>query len=94
MGDGLWQANPAWDKEWILLPILGKLEAEVFYLHGEHDVLFKSPQIAEWVSRNRGRSNVIAFSHSGHSPQYEETDKFKNAIEKIYDGLAKQHRLA
>jgi pimeloyl-ACP methyl ester carboxylesterase len=63
-----------------LRPELGRITAPTLILHGRHDV-FCAPEAARFVAGAIPGARLIEFEDSGHSPQWEERDRFKAALD-------------
>jgi non-heme chloroperoxidase len=59
---------------------LADIVAPTLVLHGQHDV-FCAPEAARHVADRVANGELVEFTESGHSPQWEEAAKFTAALE-------------
>lgn len=58
---------------------LDAIRAPALILHGLHDV-FCAPEAARYVAARLEGAEMVEFADSGHSPQWEEPDRFSQAL--------------
>ena len=58
---------------------LGDVTVPTLLLHGQHDV-FCAPAAARYLAERIERAELMEFADSGHSPQYEEPERFTKAL--------------
>jgi proline iminopeptidase len=64
---------------WSLVPSLGEISCPVLALCGRHDYICPVELWAESIGRvPRGRLDI--FDHSGHNPQFEESNRFDTVL--------------
>jgi pimeloyl-ACP methyl ester carboxylesterase len=61
---------------------LNRIQAPTLILHGVHDV-FCAPEGARRLAGGIPDAELIEFADSGHSPQWEESGKFTNALRRF-----------
>ncbi len=58
---------------------LDAITARTLILHGAHDV-FCAPEAARYVAEHVDGAELVEFADSGHSPQWEDPDRFRQAF--------------
>jgi non-heme chloroperoxidase len=58
---------------------LPTIRVPTLLLYGEHSVVFPGP-LGEWMHERIPDSELVTFSESGHSPHWEEPEKFNAAV--------------
>jgi pimeloyl-ACP methyl ester carboxylesterase len=58
---------------------LPTISVPTLLLYGEHSAVFPGP-LGEWMHERIPDSELVTFAGSGHSPQWEEPEKFNDAV--------------
>jgi pimeloyl-ACP methyl ester carboxylesterase len=59
--------------------VLPEIPVPTLLLYGEHSAVFPGP-LGEWMHEQIPDSELVTFAESGHTPQWEEPEKFNEAV--------------
>jgi non-heme chloroperoxidase len=68
---------------------VAELELPTLLLYGEHSVVFPGP-LGQWMHERIPDSELVLFSESGHSPHWEEPEKFNESLREFVAGVAER----
>jgi proline iminopeptidase len=60
-----------------------RLDVPVYVVAGAHELTARSGPAREWFDRLQASKEWITFEHSGHVPQFEEFDRFRQVLRRI-----------
>lgn len=58
---------------------LSEVMVPTLLCYGEHSVVFPGP-LGEWMHERIPDSELVTFAESGHSPHWEEPERFNTAL--------------